>query len=105
MISSRVYNEQAEELLAYYLSSTTNPQGWMMLENFAPLARALLLMVYQNTYPAEVRAWFIYDNHYWLIQDFSWGVASMLRDSLASRWLSFPSSFVCCMLITQQLAS
>lgn len=54
VIAQRIYNDQRDSLITYYLDACTNSQGWMTLETFAPLARALLLMVYQNTYPVKV---------------------------------------------------
>lgn len=54
IIASRIYNHQIDYLISYYLNTCTNTQGWMTLESFAPVARAMLLMVYQNTYPVEV---------------------------------------------------
>lgn len=54
MVSTRVYTDQIDSLLTYYLQ-LSSPEGHMTMENFAPLAKSLLLMIYQNTYPEQVR--------------------------------------------------
>ena len=52
MVSTRIYSNQTEELLQLY--ENVSFEGRMTLEQFAEVARALLLMIYQNTYPDVV---------------------------------------------------
>lgn len=54
MVSTRIYSNQTEELLQLY--ENVSFEGRMTLEQFAEVARALLLMIYQNTYP-DVEEW------------------------------------------------
>ena len=54
VVSACVYSNQIETLLSHFVQSY-GPDGQLSLDTFAPLARALLLMVYQNTYPGDVR--------------------------------------------------
>jgi hypothetical protein len=54
VIASRIYNNQMDDLIAHYFNYCDSSMGWLALENFAPLARELLLMIYQNTYTSEV---------------------------------------------------
>jgi len=53
MVSTRIYSNQMEQLLQLYQAYAVG--GRMGLEEFAPVARGLLLMVYQNAYPDVVR--------------------------------------------------
>ena len=50
---STLDSKQTEELLIHYGNATSQTQGLMTMEDFAPIARLLLLMVYQNAYPGE----------------------------------------------------
>lgn len=54
MVSTRVYRNQIEDLLSLFVQFY-GTEGRLNLETFAPLARALLLVVYQNTYLGDVR--------------------------------------------------
>ncbi len=53
MVSTRIYNNQMEDLLATFQQSSDG--GLMALEKFAPIAKMLLVMIYQNAYPDVVR--------------------------------------------------
>ena len=53
MVSTRVYSNQIEELLQLFESYCT--EGLMTLDQFAYLAKMLLIMIYQNAYPDVVR--------------------------------------------------
>jgi len=52
MVSTRIYSNQVEELLAYFQENSENNLG--TLETFTPLAKTLLMMIYQNAYPDAV---------------------------------------------------
>ena len=52
MVSTRIYSNQMEELLQ--LCQAYAVGGSMGLEEFIPISRALLLMIYQNAYPGVV---------------------------------------------------
>lgn len=56
-MAQRIYSDQVDSLVAHYLECCTNAQGWMTLEDFAPIAKTLLLLIYQNTYPVEVTSY------------------------------------------------
>jgi len=53
MVSTRVYKNQTELLMSSYIQNYTE-DGLLTLEMFVPIARLLLLMIYQNTYLGEV---------------------------------------------------
>ena len=53
MVSTRIYSNQMEQLLQLYQAYAVG--GRMGLEEFAPVGRGLLLMIYQNAYPDVVR--------------------------------------------------
>lgn len=52
MVSTRVYSNQIEELLQLYEGYSMG--GLMTLEQFGVVAKALLIMIYQNAYPDVV---------------------------------------------------
>ena len=53
MVSTRIYSNQMEQLLQLYQAYAVG--GRMHLEEFVPVAKTLLLMIYQNAYPDVVR--------------------------------------------------
>ena len=53
MISSRVYTHQMREL--YQLFNDQAVEGYMTLEQFVPLGRIIVQMIYSNSYPNTVR--------------------------------------------------
>lgn len=53
MVSTRIYSNQLEQLLQLYQAHAVG--GRMRLEEFVPVAKTLLLMIYQNAYPDVVR--------------------------------------------------
>lgn len=52
MVSTRVYSNQMEELLQLYEGYSSG--GLMTMEQFGVVAKALLIMIYQNAYPDVV---------------------------------------------------
>ena len=52
MVSTRVYSNQMEELLQLYEGYSSG--GLMTMEQFEVVAKALLIMIYQNAYPDVV---------------------------------------------------
>ena len=52
MVSDCVYSNQMEELLQLYEGYSMG--GLMTLEQFGVVAKVLLIMIYQNTYPDVV---------------------------------------------------
>ena len=53
MVSTRIYSNQMEQLLQLYQAYAVG--GRMRLEEFVPVAKTLLLVIYQNAYPDVVR--------------------------------------------------
>ena len=53
MVSTRIYSNQMEQLLQLYQAYAVG--GRMRLEEFVPVAKTSLLMIYQNAYPDVVR--------------------------------------------------
>lgn len=52
MVSTRIYSNQMEQLLRLFDDYAVD--GRMAIEEFAPVAKILLRMIYQNAYPTDV---------------------------------------------------